>query len=206
MSKGTLAAAVALWAVILPSSLGAQDPLCTLSDLMSESAELPRRTLLFPERPEIPHDQGRYLVGIGLGRGDASDRPMLVVLDQRSRGGTRLLYTETFSALLSSADSPRRGACRLVPVRPWLTLRIVDLDGNGRSEIVLESNDAGTCPRCLSTVRVYQIDDRGSVRRVLEEPYSRIALGAGEGLVVTSFVQGVEPIPVTKLFFVRMPE
>lgn len=206
MRKLILAGMVVAWSVTLPSNVGAQDPLCAISDLLSGSAELPGRTLLFPDRPEIRHDAGRYLVGVALGRGDAVDRPVLVVLNQTQGAVTRLIFTETFETLLSSVDPPRPRGCRLVPIRPWLSLRILDLDGNGRAEIVLESNESGTCPRCTSTVRVYQIDDGGSVRQVLKEPYSRIALGTGEGLVVTSFVQGVEPIPVTKLFFVRMPE
>lgn len=201
-----LAGAVAAWSLTVPSSAGAQDPLCVLSDQLSASAELSGRTLLFPDRAEIRHDSGRYLVGVAVGRGDAIDRPMLVVLSQTQGAVTRLIYTQTFETLLSSVDPPPPRGCRLVPIRPWLSLRVLDLDGNGRAEIVLESNDSGTCPECLSTVRVYQIDDRSSVRLVLREPYSRIALGPGEGLVVTSFVQGVDPIPVTKLFFVRMPE
>jgi len=79
---------------------------------------------------------------------------------------------------------------------------VVDLAGDGKQKLVLESNSVGTCATCLSTVRVYQVE-KNKITKALEERYNEIKFGKGEGLWVHSFrtSENGQIVPVEKSFF-----
>jgi len=93
---------------------------------------------------------------------------------------------EILDTLEPGGLSDREDECLVGTREPYFKASIVDLVGDGKQEIVVDSNSVGACSSCLSEVRVYQIE-KNSVTKVVDEVYSDIKFGKGQGLWLHSF-------------------
>ena len=148
--------------------------------------------------------QGSVTFGlVAVLRRDSSRHGLLLLASDQDRAPSILadLDLDVPSARLFERD-PDAGNCLLADRSPWLRVTAEDLDADGRWEVVIETNEAGTCARCLSRVRVLQFDERGA-RVVVDEPFSHLEMSRGEGIRIDSWVRGRGDriVPVSKTFF-----
>jgi len=147
------------------------------------------------EDGQFTQEQSSYAVGIAFAEAaqpDAKGRPYfgddVRLLAYRTEGENqnfRQIYSEKVDVLsVDFQDDPDKCVFKGRP--PFLDLTVTDLAGDGKQEIVLETNGIGVCPSCLSVVRVYQV--RGeAVTKLVEEPYNGISFGQEKGLAIHTF-------------------
>ena len=121
----------------------------------------------------------------------------------------RRISSERFGTLaMSMLDKGRRNSsdCMAPEMQPWFHVTVVDLDGDGSKEIVVESNSVGTCSACLSDVCVYKIKGK-SLTEILCEPYDDVAFDEGKGLVVEAYESDENgPVAPSRKTFFMTPE
>lgn len=164
----------------------------------------PGRHLLFAGGSTFLDGGETYAAGIGLAEGDSAT---FLVFHVEGPNDAQLVFELRFDFdFLATEETlvPALSGCVLPDLSPYLNLTVLDLDGDGRKELVLESNRAGLCADCLSLVRVFQL--RGAeARLVVEEKYRGLTMGEGEGLTVDAWMNGIDGriIPTQKRFFGR---
>lgn len=164
----------------------------------------PGRHILFVDGATFQDGSETYAAGVGLAAGDSAT---LLVFRVAGPSEAELVYELRFDFDFESVQDrlrPAMSGCSLPDLSPYMKLAVHDLDGDGRQEIVLESNRAGVCTDCLSVVRVFQLQG-AEVRPVVEEKYNALEMGDGEGLTLDSWMPGVDGrvIPTQKRFFTR---
>lgn len=213
LSKSVTVGIWLLFGVILPCEASSQrsdaSNICSSKWFEEQAAAAFKEDKAFLLLTDALFEQGdyAYAVTVRVPRSyEGFGVTLLIFAKKGDATAYRKIYEEevpTELLVLGMMMEERSPRCVFPHYNPWLDASVVDLDGDGRSELIVESNEIGTCSSCLSTVRVYKIQgDR--VDKVVEELFNAIRFGPGKGLVLESFVMGVngELLPVKKQFFV----
>jgi hypothetical protein len=153
------------------------------------SAAREMHNFLLVEDPFFEEAAYSYAVGIRVPQTEDASTVTLLLFASSKLGSYEKIYEEEIPTLLPELAPPPPVSCILEEDSPWFDATVVDLDGNGRQEIVVESNEVGGCSSCLSEVRVYQVTGT-EVRKLLEESFSNIEFGESQGLALQSFRRG----------------
>ena len=185
---------------------GAPSGVCSAAWVIAERTAAQERGEHFGILPDAAFQElgYAYVAGVSVAEGpDASSLTLLIF--GRKEGEYQKIHAEQIETL-----APRRTRlaadlgydCVVPPVSPWFTVTVDDLDGDGRYEIIVESNASGGCSGCLSELRVYQVKGATALK-ALQETYHQLIFGRGRGLVLESLGRGPdgEIIPVVKDFF-----
>lgn len=213
LRKGVVRAFLLVWVALFPHEAWGQastlPDLCNTNWFSAQTLEAAKENKTFLLMADSQFTQGdyNYVLAVKVPRSDEGPGVTLVIF-AREHGTSAYdkIYEEEIPTVLlilrmmMEEKSPR---CAFPHYGPWFDASVVDLDRNGRPELIVESNAAGTCSSCLSEVRVYQVQD-GTVSKELEEAYNDIRFGPGKGLTLRSFQRGLSTdfIPIKKYFFV----
>ena len=143
-----------------------------------------------------------YLVGITYAL--QSDSLTLMVFGSPS-GDPRPLFTQEIGILepdMINPDKEPADSCPAPDFGPYFKVTVLDLDGDGSREIVVESNQLGGCAECKSGVSVYKVS-LSKVNMVVDEEYTDISFAQGKGLSIDSFTTDAagNVTPTHKTFF-----
>lgn len=182
--------------------------LCNTSWFRDQAAAASREDKSFLLMTDTLFKQGEYtyVVAVRVPRSVHASSVTLTIFAKKRRDATYRKIHEAeipnLVGILTMMMKEKSPNCLFPHYRPWFDASVVDLDGDGRFELIVQSNRVGTCSSCLSEVRVYEIQDE-IVGKELEEMYSDIRFGEGEGLMLRSFQRGLNDlIPIKKYFFV----
>lgn len=189
---------------VIVSGASAQDPafkFCASEFFSSERDQWAKKDYEFHllKSGAFVQSGNRYVLAVAFeGEPKARDSNEVQFLIFQSPAGNQeltLAYTEKIDAA-SFGEFSSAGI--------YFRVSVEDLAGNGNQQILVESNSIGVCSSCLSFVRVYDIQN-DKVVKVVDETYSEIKFGRGEGLLIRSFKINSkgQPVPYEKSFFTR---
>ena len=143
-----------------------------------------------------------YIVGITYTIGENS---LILGIFGSTSGTPKQLFTRKIGILSPEEirpDEELSDSCPAPQLGPFFEATVVDLDGDGAHELVVESNESGTCAECKSEVRVYTFN-ASKVNEAVDEDESEVTFGQGKGLSVDSWVLDAagETVPTHKTFF-----
>ena len=192
------------------SDTGSEEPICGSTWFAEQAAAAENSKelfLLIPGSPFTDSDHS-YVAAVNVPRDWEKPGVRLLFFERKDNiGPYRQIYEEDIRIeLLAIADhikNLKSSRCQLPNLRPWRAGSVVDLDGDARVEIVIQSNEVGGCGACHSTVRVYQVSKQ-KISKVLEEAYQDIHFANGKGLVLRAVSYGPrgDLIPREVRFFV----
>jgi hypothetical protein len=157
---------------------------------------------------EFVHGQNVYVLAVAFeGTSESRDSDDLEFLIFRSPTGQEeftLAYTGKVGVLNFGEIRLDAGGCLMPGALPFFRASVVDLEGNGNQQIIVESNSIGPCSSCLSLVQVYQVQDN-QIAKVVEETYSDIKFSRGQGLWIQSFKldNRGQPVSYQKSYFTK---
>ncbi len=183
--------------------------LCNTSWFRDQAAAASKEGKTFLLLADTLFEQGdySYVVATRVPRSDEGDGIPLLIFAKRSGATTyRKIYEEeipTIVLILTMMMEEKSPRCVFPHYRPYFDAAVVDLDANGRLELIVEANEVGACRDCHSQVRVYQLEDQ-RVSKEVEEWFQEIHFGTGKVLTLGSYGRGLNTkfIPIRKQFFV----
>lgn len=191
----------------------AQDPVvkfCSSEFFSSERSQWAKRNYEFHllKDGSFLQDGNTYLLAVafeGEAKARASEEVQFLIF--RGTAGEQkftAVYSEKIGAASFADFTTSADRCVTSGARPYFGVSALDLAGNGKQQIIVESNSIGPCSSCLSFVRVYDIQG-DKVVKVVEETYNDIKFGHGEGLWIRSFKVDSkgQPVPYEKSFFTQ---
>jgi len=185
--------------------------ICASGWVVERQKEAEREGFRFALLSGTSFQEGKRSYTLGLRTPDDPEAGYVTLLCFEVGDGAppRRISSERFGTLaMSMLEEGRRAPsdCMAPEMRPWFHVTVVDLDGDGSKEIVVESNSVGTCSACLSDVCVYKIKGK-SLTEILCEPYDDIAFDDGKGLVVEAHESDENgPVGPTRKTFFMTPE
>lgn len=180
------------------------DKLCSSAWFTAQRKEASAkgRTFQLLDGGVFVQDGSSYLLVIGHAAGSDSDLDFSVFTAVGQSLDFRAALTERIAIVDTGDLAVREGECSVKASSVFFKATVVDLAGNGKRQILVESNEVGTCGSCLSEVRVYEVE-KDRIVKVVKEMYNEISFGKGKGLWIHSFRtdENGRIVPVEKTFF-----
>ena len=176
----------------------------------SETAEQRNGIFLFVADSLYKEESQEFALAVIFPNDISEDAINLIFLGRKNDNENYKIINETpiptLVLILKERLDQKKASCILPHLSPYFDATIIDLDGNGSPEVVVEANSAGTCNRCLSEVWVFE--KKGEVfKKRIEESYNELEMGLGEGLIVDSYEMGPDgPVAIRKQFYTKNQE
>lgn len=203
----------AIESIVCVGRATAQDPVvkfCSSEFFSSEQSQWEKRDFEFHllRDGSFLQDGNTYVLAVafeGEAKARASEEVQFLIF--RSPVGQQkftAVHSEKIGAASFGDFSVDADGCVTTGAGPYFHVSAVDLAGNGKRQIIVESNTIGACSSCLSFVRVYDIQG-DKVVKVVEETCNDIKFGHGKGLWIHSFKVDSkgQPVPYERSFFAQ---
>src|SRR5258708_10387806 len=196
-------------ATALPQSTQAQasaNKLCPSAWFAAERKELSgeQRSFQLVDEGLFNQDGSSYLLAVNYPTVASPEFVVFMVFAAPEQSvDFRPVWTEKIDILDAGNElAPQESQCVTKGASLYFKASVVDLAGDGHQQIIVESNRIGTCSTCSSEARVYQVEKK-KIFKVLEENYTDIKFGKGQGLWLHSFqyTDAGRTVPVEKTFF-----